>query len=54
MSSTPLWVPLVVAALAVLGTLGGVYVTQRRSDRREAIAWIREPQRERERWARED
>lgn len=53
-SSTPLWVPLVVAALAVLGTLAGVLVTQRWSDRREAIAWTRDRQREQERWARED
>lgn len=54
MSSTPLWVPLAVAALAVLGTLAGVLVTQRWSDRREAIAWARERHREHERWARED
>ena len=51
---TPLWVPLVVAGLAVLGTLAGVLVTQRWSYRREAIAWTRERQREQERWARED
>ena len=50
MDTTPLWVPLVVAGLAVLGTLAGVLVTQRWSDRREAIAWAREQ----ERWARED
>ena len=53
-SSTPLWVPLVVAGLAVLGTLAGVLVTQRWSDRREASIWTRERQREQERWTRED
>jgi hypothetical protein len=54
MDTTPLWVPLVVAALAVLGTLAGVLVTQRWSDRRETSAWARERQREHEGWARED
>lgn len=58
MSQTPLWVPLVVAGLGVIatvcGTLAGVLVTQRRSDRREAVGWERERDRERERWARED
>lgn len=58
MTTTPLWVPLVVAGLgllgAVLGTIGGVLITQRRSDRREALAWERERDRERELWARED
>jgi hypothetical protein len=43
--TTPLWVPLVVAALGVVGvvagTIGGVIITQRRSDRREALAWER-------------
>lgn len=57
-TTTPLWVPLVVAALgltgAVLGTIGGVLITQRRSDRREALAWERQREREREAWARED
>ena len=56
--NTPLWVPLVVAALglvgAVLGTIGGVLITQRRSDRREALNWERQREREREFWARED
>lgn len=58
MSSTPLWVPLVVAGIGVAGTatagiLGGL-ITQGRSDRREARAWEREREREREKWARED
>jgi hypothetical protein len=57
-SSTPLWVPLVVAGLGVLGTLAGGIVgsvlTQRRADRREDKAWGREREREQERWARED
>jgi hypothetical protein len=57
-NTAPLWVPLLVAGLGlvgtVLGTIGGVLLTQRRSDRREAIAWQRERQREKEQWARED
>jgi hypothetical protein len=56
--TTPLWVPLVVAVLGLLGTGGaaiaGVLITQRRSDEREKIAWERERDRERDRWARED
>lgn len=54
----PLWVPLLVAALGVLGTLagslGGVLITQRRSDRREERASQRERDREADRWRRED
>lgn len=54
MNQIPLWVPLAVAALGLVGTvagaLGGVLITQRRSDRREALAWDRE----REHWERED
>ena|SRR5215831_15482935 len=58
MSSTPLWLPLASAGIAVLGTLGGVLITQRWADRREDKTWRREREREREReqerWARED
>ena len=39
---------------AVGGTIGGVIITQRRSDRREAIAWERQQQRERDAQAREE
>jgi hypothetical protein len=57
-TTTPLWVPLVVAGLGVaatvLGTIGGVLITQRRSDKRESISWERERERERKRWGRED
>lgn len=57
-TSIPLWVPLVVAILGLIGTAGGttagVVITQRRSDARENTAWQRERERERERWARED
>jgi hypothetical protein len=57
-NSTLLWVPLVVAGIGLLGTIvgtiSGVLITQRRSDRREATAWERERVRERELWARED
>jgi hypothetical protein len=56
--TTPLWVPLVVAVLGLLGTgggaLAGALITQRRSDRREAATWTRERERERDLWARED
>jgi hypothetical protein len=51
---TPVWVPLVVAAAGVVGTLGGVWLTQRRADRREEATWKRERQREQQAWARED
>lgn len=57
-TSIPLWVPLVVAILGLIGTAGGaiagVVITQRRSDARDKTAWEREHARERERWARED
>lgn len=54
MNSTPLWVVLLGLLTTLGGTLGGVIITQRRSDRREARAWERERERERDRWARED
>ena len=58
MNTTPLWVPLAVAVFGLLGTvvgaISGVLITQRRSDKREAIAWEREQEREKARWARED
>lgn len=58
MSQTPLWVPLVVAGLGLLGTvcgtIAGVLIAQRRSDRREQAAWERGRDSEHERWARED
>jgi hypothetical protein len=57
-ASTPLWVPLVIAVLGVLGTVVGtvlgVVLTQRRSDRREDLQWTRMREREREQFARED
>lgn len=49
---------IVVAILGLVGTLGGalggVLITQWRSDARERASWERETQRERERWGRED
>jgi hypothetical protein len=58
MSSTPLWVPLAPAGIAVAGTLGGglggVLLTQRWANRREDKTWQREREREQGRWARED
>jgi hypothetical protein len=57
-ASIPLWVPLVVAILGLIGTAGGaiagVVITQRRSDARDKATWERERERERERWGRED
>jgi hypothetical protein len=53
-NSTPLWVPLLVAAMGTIGTVLAVVLTQRRSDQREAAAWDRERQRQRDLWARED
>jgi hypothetical protein len=47
-----------VAALGLLGTLGGtvtgVVITQARSDKRDALNWERQRQREHEAWQRED
>lgn len=58
MTTTSGWLPLLIAALGVLGTVGGtavgVIITQRRSDRREDLQWNRLREQERERWARED
>jgi hypothetical protein len=55
---TPLWVPLVVAGIGLLGTvvgtIAGVSIAQRRSDRRELAMWQRERIRQRELWQRED
>lgn len=58
MTTTPLWVPLVVTGIGVLGTLtAGIasgLITQRWANEREDKAWARERERERDRWARED
>jgi len=54
MGTTPLWVPLVVAAIAVIGTLAGVTSTQIWNSRNEARRWARENDRLREVHARED
>jgi hypothetical protein len=57
-STTPLWVPLAVAGIAVLGTLSGAIagtvITQRQANRREDKTWAREREQKRESWARED
>lgn len=54
MGTTPLWVPLVVAGIAVLGTLAGVVFTQIWNSRQEERRWARENDRLRETQARED
>ena len=53
MSSTPVWVPLVVAVVAVAGTLGAAFFTRRWADRREDQRWTREREAEETRWQRE-
>lgn len=54
MSTTPLWLTLVVAALGPASALFGVWLTQRRADRREDATFARELAREQARWQRED
>ena len=57
-SSTPLWVPLVVAGIGVAGTLvagiAGTLIAQRWANQRDDKTWAREREREQERWRRED
>jgi hypothetical protein len=57
-TSTPVWVPLVVAGIGVAGTLtagtAAAVMTRRWSDRREDHAWLRQREREHDQWARED
>lgn len=58
MQTTPLWVPILIAGLGMLGAaaagITGALITQRRADRRHEEAWTRERERDRERWERED
>ncbi|MFC4785371.1 hypothetical protein ACT8ZV_12910 [Nocardioides sp. MAHUQ-72] len=58
MSTTPLWVPILIAGIGLVGTvggtLGGVLLTQQQSDRRDALAWSRQQDREQALWERED
>ena len=54
MPTTPLWVPLAVAFVAVLGTLAGVIFTQLWNSRLDEKRWARETERLREAQARED
>jgi hypothetical protein len=54
MGTTPLWVPLVVAGIAVIGTLAGVIFTQVWNSRLEERRSARERDRLREAQARED
>jgi hypothetical protein len=53
LSSTPVWVPLAVAAVAVAGTLGAALLTRRSADRQEDQRWTREREAEETRWQRE-
>jgi hypothetical protein len=54
MGTTPLWVPLAVAVIAIVGTLAGVVFTQIWNRRLEERRWARENNRVREAQARED
>lgn len=54
MGTTPLWVPLAVAGIAVIGTLAGVVFTQVWNSRLEERRWARENNRLLEAQARED
>ena len=54
MGTTPLWVPLVVAGVAVIGTLAGVVFTQVWNSRLEERRWARENDRLGEAHDRED
>ncbi len=51
---TPIWVTFLVAGLGLMGTVGGVLITQRRADKRETAARKLESDREQQRWKRED
>lgn len=57
-ATTPLWIPLFVAAIGVAGTLiagiAGAVLAHRWADRRDDKTWAREREREHERWRRED
>ena len=53
MATTPLWVPLAVAALGVVGSFGAAFFTRRWADRREDQRWSREREAETTRWQRE-
>jgi hypothetical protein len=56
--TTPLWVPLLIAAIGVAGTLiagiSGTLIAQRWADQRDDKTWAREREREQERWRRKD
>jgi hypothetical protein len=58
MVTTPLWVPLGIAGLGIVGTfvgtISGVLITQQRADRREDINRTHERERQLEQWHRED
>jgi hypothetical protein len=45
---------LVTGGFSILGTLSGVWLSQRAAAKREAVSWAREVQREKDKWERED
>jgi hypothetical protein len=52
-TSTPLWVPIAVAAIGVAGAITAAWLTQRASTRREDERWRRERDVDEIRWQRE-
>ncbi|MFF0122939.1 hypothetical protein ACFYP0_12105 [Micromonospora arida] len=52
-ATTPLWVPIVVAAAGVGGTVTAAWLTQRASKKREDERWLREREIDDIRWQRE-
>ncbi|MEU4559126.1 hypothetical protein AB0F72_12115 [Actinoplanes sp. NPDC023936] len=52
-SSTPLWVPIVVAAFGVAGSVAAAWLTQRANRKREDQRWQREREADEIRWSRE-
>lgn len=53
-ATTPIWVPLIVAVVGVLGTLGASVFTQIHSARREQATWERERERRHDEQRREE
>lgn len=52
-ATTPLWVPLIVAALGVVGSAATAWFTQRLAKRREDERWLREREVDEIRWSRD-
>jgi hypothetical protein len=53
-ATTPLWVPLMIAAVGLATTIGAAVLTQWWASRREDVRWGRERDDRQEQWKRED